>query len=413
MEIFTGLFLSALLAGTLLQLWLSGRQAAHVIANRDAVPAAFRDRISLQEHRKAAAYTLAKLAIERWRLVIGPLVLLVWTLGGLLGWLDGAWLALDLPPLWQGALLVLSVVLIDMLIDLPLELWGTFGVESRFGFNRNTPGRFAKDKLLGLGLAVLLGLPLLLAILWLMDGAGAYWWAWAWLVWMGFTLFVTWAFPTWIAPLFNRFEPLDEGTLRSRLENLLARCGFKSNGMYVMDGSRRSAHGNAYFTGFGRNKRIVFFDTLLEGLEEEQVEAVLAHELGHFKRKHILKMLLVSAAFSLAGLALLGWLSQQPWFYTGLGVTRQSDALALVLFVLMMPVLTVFLAPLMAAFSRKHEFEADAFAAEQTQAQALIDGLVNMYRDNASTLTPDPLYSAFHDSHPPAPVRIAHLSSKA
>jgi STE24 endopeptidase len=305
------------------------------------------------------------------------------------------------------------VVLIDMLIDLPLELRSTFGVESRFGFNRNTPGRFARDKLLGLGLAVLLGLPLLLAILWLMDSAGSYWWAWAWLVWMGFTLFVTWAFPTWIAPLFNRFEPLDEGSLRSRLENLLARCGFKSNGMYVMDGSRRSAHGNAYFTGFGRNKRIVFFDTLLDGLEEEQVEAVLAHELGHFKRKHILKMLLVSAAFSLAGLALLGWLAQQPWFYAGLGVARQSDALALVLFVLAMPVFTVFLAPLMAAFSRKHEFEADAFAAEQTHAQALIDGLVNMYRDNASTLTPDPLYSAFHDSHPPAPVRIAHLSSRA
>jgi len=413
METFTSLFLLALVTGTLLQLWLTGRQSAHVIANRESVPAAFRGRISLQAHQKAAAYTLAKLGIERWRLATGPAVLLIWTLGGLLAWLDAAWLTLELPPLWQGALLVLSVLLIDMLIDLPLELWHTFGVETRFGFNRNTPARFAKDKLLGLGLAVLLGLPLLLAILWLMDGAGAYWWFWAWLVWMGFTLFVTWAFPTWIAPLFNRFEPLDQGTLRSRLEALLSRCGFKSNGMFVMDGSKRSAHGNAYFTGFGRNKRIVFFDTLLEGLDEEQIEAVLAHELGHFKRRHIVKMLLVSAGFSLAGLALLGWLSQQDWFYTGLGVERHSDALALVLFMLMMPVFTVFFAPLLAAFSRRHEFEADAFAAEQTNPQALIDGLVNMYRDNASTLTPDPLYSAFHDSHPPAPVRIAHLASKA
>jgi STE24 endopeptidase len=229
---------------------------------------------------------------------------------------------------------------------------------------------------------------------------------------MGFTLLITWAFPIWIAPLFNKFEPLDQGGLRTRLEGLLQRCGFKSNGMFVMDGSKRSSHGNAYFTGFGKNKRIVFFDTLLDGLSEEQVEAVLAHELGHFKRKHILKMLLTSALLSLAGLALLGWLSQQAWFYSGLGVERQSDALALILFILMMPVFTVFFSPLMSAMSRKHEFEADAFAAEQTSAQALIDGLVSMYRDNASTLTPDPLYSAFHHSHPPAPERVAHLASK-
>jgi STE24 endopeptidase len=412
METFTMIFLVVLAAGTLLQLWLTSRQAAHVIAHRGAVPPAFAESISLQDHQKAASYTLARLGIDRWKLVLGPTVLLVWTLGGLLAWLDQAWLELSLPPLWQGAALVISVLLIDMLVDLPLEIRSTFGVEARFGFNRSTPARFFKDKMIELVLSISLGLPLLLVILWLMESAGSLWWAWAWVVWMGFTLLITWAFPTWIAPMFNKFEPLDSGELRTRLEKLLERCGFRSNGMFVMDGSKRSAHGNAYFTGFGENKRIVFFDTLLEGLNAEQVEAVLAHELGHYKRKHILKMLITSAIISLAALALLGWLSQQSWFFSGLGVNRQSDALALILFILMMPVFTVFFSPVLSAFSRKHEFEADDFAAEQTNAQALIEGLVSMYRDNASTLTPDPLYSAFHHSHPPAPERIAHLASK-
>ncbi len=406
------IFLVALAAGTLLQLWLTSRQAAHVVAHRGTVPAAFAGRISLQDHQKAASYTLARLGIDRWKLLLGPIVLLVWTLGGLLAWLDEAWLGLSLPAIWQGAALIISVMLIDMLVDLPLEIRSTFGVETRFGFNRSTPARFVKDKLIELALSISLGLPLLLVILWLMESAGSLWWAWAWLVWMGFTLLITWGFPTWIAPIFNKFEPLDHGNLRARLEKLLERCGFRSNGMFVMDGSKRSAHGNAYFTGFGKNKRIVFFDTLLEGLNEDQVEAVLAHELGHYKRKHILKMLITSALMSLAGLALLGWLSQQAWFYSGLGVGRQSEALALILFILMMPVFMVFFSPVLSAFSRKHEFEADDFAAEQTDAQALIDGLVSMYRDNASTLTPDPLYSAFHHSHPPAPERIAHLASK-
>jgi len=412
METFTLIFLVVLAAGTGLQLWLIQRQATHVNAHKQAVPAAFAGQISLQDHHKAAEYTLARLGIDRWKLGIGVVLLLLWTLGGLLNWLDQLLLQLDLSTLWQGTLLILGVLLIDMVVDLPLEIRSTFGVETRFGFNRSTPIRFAKDKLIELALSAAIGLPLLLLILWLMESAGDLWWAWAWLAWMGFTLLITWAFPTWIAPIFNKFEPLDQGALRSRLENLLDRCGFKSNGMFVMDGSKRSAHGNAYFTGFGKNKRIVFFDTLLEGLDEEQVEAVLAHELGHFKRKHIQKMLITSAALSLAGLALLGWLSQQAWFYSGLGVARQSDALALILFLLMMPVFTVFFSPLMSAFSRKHEFEADDFAAEQTNAQALIDGLVSMYRDNASTLTPDPLYSAFHHSHPPAPERIAHLAAK-
>jgi STE24 endopeptidase len=412
MQTFTLIFLLALAAGTLLQLWLAGRQAAHVIAHRNQVPPAFADRISLEQHQTAARYTLARLGVERWRLALEALLLLIWTLGGLLAWLDQTWLSLQLPSLWQGTALVISAMLIGTLLHLPLDAWSTFGVESRFGFNRSTPRRFIKDKALEFVVSLLLGVPLLLAILWLMDSAGPYWWAYAWLVWMGFMLLISWAYPTWIAPLFNKFQPLQQGALRERLEALLQRCGFRSDGMFVMDGSSRSAHGNAYFTGFGRNKRIVFFDTLLDGLSEPQIEAVLAHELGHFKRRHVLKMLITGAIFSLLGLALLGWLSQQTWFYQDLGVTRQSDAMALMLFLLMMPVFTVFFSPLMAAFSRKHEFEADDYAAQQTDARALIDGLVSMYRDNASTLTPDPLYSAFHHSHPPAPVRIAHLSSK-
>lgn len=411
MENFTLIFLVVLAIGTLLQLWLSARQARSVIANQSQVPPAFAAQISLQDHQKAASYTLAKLGVERIELVLGPVVLILWTLGGLMNWVDQSLLGLELSPLWQGTLLLLMTFLIGMFLELPLELWNTFGIESRFGFNRSTPTQFIKDKLLGLALLLVLGTPLILTMLWLMDGAGTYWWFWAWLVWMSFTLFITWAFPTVIAPMFNKFEPLEEGELRSLLERLLERCGFTSNGMFVMDGSKRSAHGNAYFTGFGKNKRIVFFDTLLDGLSPQQVEAVLAHELGHFKRKHILKMLATSAVMSLLSLALLGWLAQQPWFYSAMGLERQSAALALTLFILLMPVFTVFFSPLMSAMSRKHEFEADEFAADTTSAQALIDGLVSMYRDNASTLTPDHLYSAFHHSHPPAPVRIAHLSN--
>jgi STE24 endopeptidase len=293
---------------------------------------------------------------------------------------------------------------------MPLQIWSTFGVERRFGFNRSTPFRFAKDKLLGVVLLLLFGTPLLAAVIWLMQQAGASWWLWAWVVWMGFALLASWVFPTWIAPLFNRFEPLAEGPLKQRLEGLLARCGFHSNGMYVMDGSSRSSHGNAYFTGFGRNKRIVFYDTLLDGMEDAQVEAVLAHELGHFKRHHVIKMLLINAVLSLCGLALLAWLAEQAWFYRDLGVTQQDPASALALFILVLPVFAVWISPLLSMLSRRHEFEADAFAAQQASAQALIDGLLGLYRDNASSLTPDRLYSAFHHSHPPAAERIRHLS---
>lgn len=412
MHPFTSIFLLALVSGLALQLWLAARQAAHVIGHRARVPAAFADRISLAEHQKAASYTLARLGVQRWDLALGTLVLLAWTLGGGLNGLDDAIGRLGLDPLWAGIALILGTVLIGGLVELPLSIWRTFGIEQRFGFNRTTPAGFVKDRLLGVLLTLILGVPLIAAILWLMDGAGSYWWLWAWLVWMGFTLSVTWAYPIWIAPVFNRFRPLDDAALRTRLEALLARCGFRSSGMYVMDGSRRSAHGNAYFTGFGTNKRIVFFDTLLDGLSADEVEAVLAHELGHFKRRHIAKMLLLSSLLALLGLALLAWLAQRDWFYTALGVDRASPALALALFMLVMPVFSVFISPLMARLSRRHEFEADDFAAAQTDPRDLVSGLVKMYRDNASTLTPDPLYSAFYHSHPPAPVRIAHLSAK-
>jgi len=383
-----------------------------IIAHAKEVPAAFADRITLQQHQKAASYSLARLGIERWELALGALVLLGWTLAGGLDWLDQMIAPAALPPVWEGVLLILAVVLVGGLIELPLAIWRTFGVEARFGFNHNTPAGFIKDKLLGILVMLVLGIPLVAVILWLMAAAGEYWWLWAWLVWMGFSLTVTWAYPIWIAPLFNRFEPLQDDALRQRLEMLLQRCGFKSSGMFIMDGSRRSAHGNAYFTGFGANKRIVFFDTLLDGLDTDEVEAVLAHELGHFKRRHIIKMLIVSALMSLCGLALLGWLSLQPWFYAGLGVERMTPALALTLFMLALPAFSIFFTPLMSRVPRRYEFEADDYASKQTDPRHLISGLVKMYRDNASTLTPDPLYSAYYHSHPPAPVRIAHLSSK-
>ena len=409
----TTLFLVTVFAGLALQLWLAARQSGHIISHQSAVPEAFSDRISLQQHQKAASYSLARLGVERWDLIISTLVLLAWTLGGGLDWLDRGIGALGLPPLWHGVSLLLVIVLIGGLIELPLSIWSTFGIEQRFGFNRTTPGRFIKDRLLGVLLTLLLGVPLLVVVLTLMDSAGPYWWLWAWLVWMAFSLFITWAYPIWIAPIFNKFKPLDDAALRTRLEDLLKRCGFRSSGMFVMDGSQRSAHGNAYFTGFGSNKRIVFFDTLLDGLEANEVEAVLAHELGHFKRRHVIKMLAISSLLALLGLALLGWLAQQAWFYADLGVTRASPAMALALFMLVLPAFTLFLSPLLAQLSRRHEFEADDFAAEQTNPAHLISGLVKMYRDNASTLTPDPLYSAFYHSHPPAPVRIAHLQDRA
>jgi len=412
MNLFTLFFLLALMLGLGLQLWLLQRHRRHVKAHRAQVPAAFRERISLEEHQKAAAYTLAKTGIYRFELLLQTAPLLLLTLGGGIGMIDAYWSNQLASPLLAGIALILTTFFLLGIIELPFSVWRTFVLESGFGFNRTTPVRFLQDLLMRTLLLLALGTPLLWAILWLMQEAGDFWWLAAWLVWIGFTLAVTWLYPTLIAPLFNKFTPLQEGELKSRVQKLLERCGFTSSGIFVMDGSKRSGHGNAYFSGFGRKKRIVFFDTLMENLEQEEMEAVLAHELGHFKHRHILKQLVLTALLALLGMALLGWLSDAAWFYHGLGVNRDSNALALLLFLLAAPVFTQFLHPLLTLLSRRYEFEADDFACRQTGAEPLISALVKLYRENASTLTPDPLYSAFHDSHPPAPVRVSHLNSK-
>ena len=411
MNAFSLIFLLALAAGLAVEWWLLRRQARHVQAHADRVPDAFADRIELAQHRKAADYTLAQIQASRCELGFGAVWLVLLTLGGGIALLQALWGAPGWDPLWSGTALVLSVLLLLGLLDLPYDAWRTFGIEARFGFNRTTAGQFVRDKLLGTLLALALGGPLLAAVLWVMTAGGELWWLYAWLVWMAFTLTLSWAYPRVIAPLFNRFTALEAGPVRERLERLVERCGFRSDGMFVMDGSKRSSHGNAYFTGLGRSKRIVFFDTLLNALAPEELEAVLAHELGHFRRRHVAKRLLAIAAITLVGLAVLGWLRTQSWFYAGLGVAEASPAVALLLFLLVAPVFTQFLRPVGAWLSRRQEFEADAYAAAQADAAALIRALVKLYRDNASTLTPDPVYSAFHHSHPPAPVRIAHLES--
>ncbi len=411
MHSFTLLFLTMLALSLAIQLWLEQRQLRHVAGHRGAVPEAFAGQITLEAHQKAADYTMAKVRLSRIELVYSTLILLGLTLGGGLNWLDQLWGRLELSSLWNGVAFLLSLTLLTTLLDLPFSLYRTFRVEQRFGFNKSTPALFISDLLKGFVLMLLIGTPMAALVLWLMESAGEKWWLYVWGVWSGFTLLMMWAYPAVIAPLFNKFTPLEDEALRSRIDALLTRCGFKSNGIFVMDGSRRSSHGNAYFSGLGSNKRIVFFDTLLESLSGDEIEAVLAHELGHFRRNHIKKRIVLMMAMSLIGLALLGWLMQQPWFYTALGVATPSVHAALALFLMVLPVFTFFLQPLMAMSMRRHEFEADDFAAEHAEAQDLISALVKLYQENASTLTPDHLYSAFHDSHPPAPVRIAHLSS--
>jgi STE24 endopeptidase len=412
METFTTLFIAALLASVLVQLWLDRRQQAHVSAHRKQVPPAFSSRVALDEHHKAADYTVTNIRFGIIQLVYGSVLLLAWTLGGGLDWLDQSWRSFGFGPLSTGVGFMLSAMLIMGLLDLPFDLYHTFVIEERFGFNRTTPGVFVTDLVKQVLLMLAIGAPMLAVALWIMGVSGDLWWLYVWLVWMGFTLVMFWAYPAVIAPLFNKFSPLENETLEARIQALLDKCGFRSKGIFVMDGSKRSGHGNAYFTGFGRNKRIVFFDTLVDSLEPEEIEAVLAHELGHFKLKHIQKRLASMAALSLAGLALLGWLAGQGWFYSGLGVSLPSDYMALMLFMMAAPVFTFFLHPLLARLSRKHEFEADAYAVTQSSGHDLVTALVKMYRENASTLTPDPLYSAFHDSHPPAPVRISHISGR-
>ncbi len=409
MNTFTFVFLLALAASLGIEFWLARRHAAHVQAHRDRVPEPFQGTISLEAHQKAADYTLAKLRVLKIGRLLSAVLLLLFTLGGGIDAIDRFLDRFELGPIGHGVTLILAVTFLMALAELPLSVYQTFVVEEKFGFNRTTPAQFVKDLILQAILALVIGAPLLALILWVMDRAGSWWWLIAWVILMGFSLFMSWAYPTLIAPLFNKFTPLEDPGLRERIQRLLQRCGFHSKGIFVMDGSRRSAHGNAYFTGLGNNKRIVFFDTLMNALEPEELEAVLAHELGHYKRKHVIKMLATSAVLSLTGLALLGWLAQQPWFYQGLGVSRPSNATALLLFMLILPVFSTFLQPLLAAIQRKYEFEADAFAAGLTRPEALIRSLVKLYRDNAATLTPDPLYAAFHYSHPPAAIRIQHL----
>lgn len=412
MNTFSFVFVIALLAGFILEWLLTRRHLQYVLAHREQVPEAFSEQIPLEDHRKAADYTRAKGRTGQWELCLSTLVLVAWTLGGGLQVLDQAWRSLELSGLLTGVGFLSSVVLIGAIIDLPFSIYRTFQLEQRFGFNNTTVKTFVSDIIKNTIVMALIGMPLLALILWIMQEAGPLWWLYVWLTWFGFSLLMMWAYPAFIAPLFNDFRPLDEGELKTRIENLLDRNGFTSNGIFVMDGSSRSTHGNAYFTGLGANKRIVFFDTLINDLDADEIEAVLAHELGHFKCHHIRKRIVMLGAIFFAGFATLGWLIDLPWFYTGLGVTTPSTYMALTLFVLVSPVFTQFLQPLFSQLSRKHEFEADDFAAKQARPAHLIQALVKLYRENANTLTPDPLYSAFHDSHPPAPIRISNLEAK-
>jgi STE24 endopeptidase len=409
----TLLFVLLLMLSTLLRSWLNQRQVVAVAQHRDKVPDAFASQVDLDSHRKAADYTVALAGLNRWDILLDALVALVLTLGGGIQVIDGAWEAVALPPVWHGTAVVLSTLLAMSAIGLPLSIYRTFGIESRFGFNRMTVGLYIADLFKGLALTLLLGGPLVFVILYLMQRAGSLWWLYAWGVWTAFTLFITWAWPTFIAPIFNKFTPLADEALKQRTESLLQRCGFSSQGVFVMDGSRRTVHGNAYFTGVGRNKRIVFFDTLVERLQATEIEAVLAHELGHFRLHHVRSRLILSLLFGLGGLALLGLLAAWPQFYQALGVSQPSAHAALLLFMLVLPAFTFFLTPLGAWWSRKHEFEADEFAAKFSDARQLADALVKLYRDNATTLTPDRLHSSFYDSHPPALIRIARLQQLA
>ncbi|HEX3636335.1 MAG TPA: M48 family metallopeptidase [Paraburkholderia sp.] len=410
---FTVLFVVAVVAMVGTKLWLASRQIRFVAGHREQVPSQFAGTIALSAHQRAADYTVERTRLTMIEIIVGAAVLIGLTLLGGVQALDLAisdWLGRG----YAGQIaLVAAVIAITSVIDLPFEYYRQFVVEQRFGFNRMSKGIFFLDRLKGVLLGAAFGLPLLFVVLWLMNQAGSLWWLWTWIVWVAFQMLVLVLYPSFIAPLFNKFEPLKDEALKSRIEALMKRCGFAAKGLFVMDGSRRSAHGNAYFTGFGAAKRIVFFDTLLARLSGNEIEAVLAHELGHFKRRHVIKRMVVMFAISLVMLALLGWLTQCVWFYEGLGVRPSliggNSGLALVLFFLALPVFLFFVTPLGSLSSRKHEFEADAFAATQTDAQDLVNALVKLYEDNASTLTPDPLYTAFYYSHPPASQRIDRL----
>ena len=408
-QFFEKIFIVALLAFFALKFWLATRHIAHVRAARNRVPEDFRERISAADHARAADYTIA---ITRSAVASDFVELALafgFTLGGGLSWLDGFWSSRVHDPILQGTLLIASAVLIMEALELPVSIHRTFSIEAGFGFNRMTPPLFVADALKKLVLGAILGLPLAAGMLWLMSAMGTYWWFEAWLAWMAFNLFLLAVYPNWIAPFFNRFKPLEDTPVRARIERLLDRCGFSSDGLFVMDGSKRSSHGNAYFSGFGKSKRIVFYDTLLEKLDGPEIEAVLAHELGHFAHRHILKRIAYSFAVSLVFLWALGMARQEDWFFVGLHASSRSDAMALLLFFIAAPSFTFFLKPLSSHYSRRNEFEADAYAAVQANGEDLIRALTKLYQESAKTLTPDPLYSIFHDSHPPASIRIAHL----
>jgi len=414
---FTFLFILGLVLSVGTRYYLAGRHIRHIAEHRHQVPADFASKISLPEHHKAADYTMAKLRLGLFEIALSAAILIGFTLLGGLQYVHDLTLELLGPGTLQQISLLISISLITGIIDLPFSWYRQFTIEEKFGVNRMTPALFFTDLIKGILLGLAIGLPLLWVVLTLMAEAGEYWWVWTWFVWVGFNALMLWLFPTFIAPLFNKFKPLEDGPLKDRIEELLKRCDFTSQGLFIMDGSKRSAHGNAYFTGMGKAKRIVFFDTLIERLNPEEIEAVLAHELGHFKRQHIRKRLIQSFALSFLVLGLLGWISTKAWFYLSLGVTPDLNGynagLALALFSLVMPVFGFFLTPINSMGSRKHEYEADAFAAEKSSAKDLITALVKLYQDNAATLTPDPLYSKFYDSHPPAPLRIAHLQALA
>ncbi len=408
-QLFEKIFVAALFASLILKLWLGLRHIGHIRRMREKVPEDFRERISLEDHMKAADYTIANTRAGLFSDSIEALLVLGFTLGGGLNLLDAFWRQWISGGILQGVMLVGSAVLIMEAFESPVAVYKTFVIEARYGFNRMTPMLFVQDGLKKIVLTVLLGAPLLALVLWLMAEMGRNWWSYVWLVWITFNLFIISVYPTWIAPFFNKFRPLDESSMKSRIERLLSKCGFESNGLFVMDGSKRSSHGNAYFTGFGKTKRIVFFDTLLNRLGEEEVEAVLAHELGHFRHHHIVRRIALSFLVSLVFLWALGHAREASWFFKGLNAESQTDATALLLFFMVIPSFTFLLKPLSSFYSRKNEFQADDYAAKQSNAESLVSALTKLYQESAKTLTPDPLYSIFYDTHPPASIRIAHL----
>jgi STE24 endopeptidase len=408
---FTFVFLFAIFTSVLALLWLNFRQDKAIKRSFNEVPDGFKETITLEDHQKAGNYTKAKLLVNHFEIIFSTFIVLVWTIGGAMNWLDVFWSQRISNPILMGTTFIVSIMLIASFIDLPFSIYRNFVLEQKFGFNRMTVKTFTTDLIKEILLTLILMIPLIYSILYLMNisSIGDYWWIYVWIIISLFTLTMMWIYPSFIAPIFNKFNPLDNEALKSRINNLLERTGFGSDGIFVMDGSKRSSHGNAYFTGIGKNKRIVFFDTLLKGMEDKEIEAILAHELGHFHHKHTRQRMISSFIFSLASLALLGYLINQIWFYNGLGVAEPSSHTALVLFSLTLPVFSFFVTPISNLFSRKHEFQADAFAASHTDANDLISSLTKLYKENSSSLSPDKLYSAFHDSHPSAVLRIERL----